>query len=113
MLDLGCGWGPLLDYVRRRGGTGVGVTLSSAQAAACRRHGLDVHVADAREVTRETFGSFDAVASLGAFEHFCSPEEYRAGRQDEVYRELFASLAGHAAATGVASTSRRWSSGAT
>jgi hypothetical protein len=32
--------------------------------------------------TRETFGRFDAVASLGAFEHFCSPEEYRAGRQE-------------------------------
>ena len=26
------------------GGAGVGVTLSSAQATACRRHGLDVHV---------------------------------------------------------------------
>src|SRR4051794_18511977 len=94
VLDLGCGWGPLLDFIRRRGATGVGVTLSSAQAAACRRHGLDVHVLDAREVTPDTFGPFDAVASLGAFEHFCSPEEFRAGRQDDVYRELFANVAG-------------------
>src|SRR2546421_10154189 len=44
VLDLGGGWGPLLDYIRRRDATGVGVTLSSAQAAACRRNGLDVHV---------------------------------------------------------------------
>jgi cyclopropane-fatty-acyl-phospholipid synthase len=93
VLDLGCGWGPLLDFVRRRGGTGVGVTLSSAQAASCRRHGLDVHLHDAREVTGESFGPFDAVASLGAFEHFCSPEEHRAGRQDEIYRGLFARVA--------------------
>ena len=93
VLDLGCGWGPLLDFVRSRGGTGVGVTLSSAQAAACRRHGLDVHLHDAREVTRDSFGPFDAVASLGAFEHFCSPEEYRAGRQEEIYRGLFARIA--------------------
>jgi cyclopropane-fatty-acyl-phospholipid synthase len=93
MLDLGCGWGPLLDFVRTRGGTGVGVTLSSAQAASCRRHGLDVQLHDAREVTRESFGRFDAVASLGAFEHFCSPEEHRAGRQDEIYRGLFARVA--------------------
>src|SRR3954463_6443529 len=85
LLDLGCGWGPLLDFARRQGATGVGVNLSSAQAAPCRRHGLDVHVADARDVTRDTFGAFDAVASLGAFEHFCSPEEFRAGRQDEIY----------------------------
>jgi cyclopropane-fatty-acyl-phospholipid synthase len=92
VLDLGCGWGPLLDFIRSRGGTEVGVTLSSAQAAACRRHGLEVHLQDARQITRERFGPFDAVASLGAFEHFCSPEEHRAGRQDEVYRGLFARI---------------------
>jgi cyclopropane-fatty-acyl-phospholipid synthase len=89
VLDLGCGWGPLLADIRQRGGIGVGVTLSSAQLAACRRHGLDVHLMDAREVTRERLGSFDAVASLGAFEHFCSPEDYQAGRQEEIYRDLF------------------------
>jgi cyclopropane-fatty-acyl-phospholipid synthase len=93
VLDLGCGWGPLLDFVRGRGATGLGVTLSSAQAASCRRHGLDVHLHDARDVTRESFGPFDAVASLGAFEHFCSPEEHRAGRQEEIYRALFARVA--------------------
>jgi cyclopropane-fatty-acyl-phospholipid synthase len=93
VLDLGCGWGPLLNFVRRRGGAGVGVTLSSAQAAACRRHGLDVHVRDARQVTRDSFGPFDAVASLGAFEHFCSPEAHRAGRQEQIYRGLFARIA--------------------
>src|ERR671926_118599 len=93
LLDLGCGWGPLLAFARERGASGVGVTLSSAQVAACRRHGLDVHLHDAREVTRESFGPFDAVASLGAFEHFCSAEEYRAGRQEEIYRGLFARVA--------------------
>ena len=93
VLDLGCGWGPLLAAIRDRGATGVGVTLSSAQAAACRRHGLDVDIADARSVTRERFGDFDAVASLGAFEHFCSPEDHAAGRQDEIYRDLFERVA--------------------
>ena len=94
VLDLGCGWGPLLAFIREREAAGVGVTLSSAQAQACRRHGLDVHLRDAREVTRDTFGPFDAVASLGAFEHFCSREEHDAGRQDEVYRRLFENVAG-------------------
>ena len=94
VLDLGCGWGRRLDYIRRRDAKGVGVTLSSAQAAACRRNGLDVHVEDARQVGRDTYGAFDAVASLGAFEHFCSPEEFRAGKQDEVYRDLFGKIAG-------------------
>jgi cyclopropane-fatty-acyl-phospholipid synthase len=93
VLDLGCGWGGLLNYIRDRGATGVGVTLSSAQAAACRRHGLDVHTYDARRVARESFGGVDAVASLGAFEHFCSPEDYAAGRQEEIYREIFERVA--------------------
>src|SRR5437867_8925035 len=48
VLDLGCGWGPLLAFIRERGAGGVGLTLSSAQAKACRRHGLDVHIRDAR-----------------------------------------------------------------
>jgi cyclopropane-fatty-acyl-phospholipid synthase len=94
VLDLGCGWGPLLNFIRGRGATGLGVTLSSAQAAACRRNGLDARIEDALGVTVDTFGPFDAVASLGAFEHFCSPEEYRAGRQEEVYRGLFENVAG-------------------
>ena len=93
LLDLGCGWGALLDAVRTRGGRGVGVTLSSAQVAACRRHGLDVHLLDARRLTRETFGDFDAVASLGAFEHFCSPEEHAAGQQEGIYRDFFCRVA--------------------
>ena len=93
LLDLGCGWGPLLDFARARGAAGVGVTLSSAQLAACRRNGLDVHLRDARLVTGERFGRFEAVASLGAFEHFCSPAEYRAGRQEAIYRSLFERVA--------------------
>src|SRR3954463_755970 len=93
VLDLGCGWGPLLNFIRSKGATGLGVTLSSAQLEACVRNGLDVHLRDARTVDGDTFGPFDAVASLGAFEHFCSVEDYEAGRQEEVYRDLFANVA--------------------
>jgi cyclopropane-fatty-acyl-phospholipid synthase len=93
LLDLGCGWGSLLDYVRARGGVGVGVTLSSAQQTACRQHGLETYLHDAREIDRAQFGGFDAVASLGAFEHFCTPADYRAGRQEHIYRDLFARVA--------------------
>jgi cyclopropane-fatty-acyl-phospholipid synthase len=93
VLDLGCGWGPMLEVVRRRGGKGVGVTLSSAQVEACRRNGFDVELFDARTLTPESFGRFDAVVSLGAFEHFCSPDEYTAGRQEQIYTDLFRRVA--------------------
>jgi cyclopropane-fatty-acyl-phospholipid synthase len=94
VLDLGCGWGALLSHIRSVGATGVVITLSSAQVASCRRHGLDVHLRDARQIAPETFGPFDAVASLGAFEHFCSPDEHRAGRQEDIYRKFFERVAG-------------------
>lgn len=89
VLDLGCGWGPFLDFARRLGARGTGVTLSRGQAAACLRNGLDVHVMDCRTVTPEDFGEFDAAVSFGAFEHFCSREEFAAGRQDTIYADLF------------------------
>jgi len=93
VLDLGCGWGAMLNHLRVRGLAGVGVTLSQGQQAACRRHGLEAHLHDARTVTSETFGSFDGVVSLGAFEHFCSIDEYRAGKQDAIYSDLFKNVA--------------------
>jgi cyclopropane-fatty-acyl-phospholipid synthase len=93
VLDFGCGWGPGLRAVRDAGAIGVGVTLSTGQAEACRRNGLDVHILDGRTITPDTFGMFDAVISLGAFEHFCSPEEYRAGKQEALYQDTFRRMA--------------------
>jgi cyclopropane-fatty-acyl-phospholipid synthase len=85
VLDVGCGWGPVLRAAKDRGASGIGLTLSTKQALACQRNGLEVYVRDWKEVTRETFGQFDCVVSVGSFEHFCSEEEYLAGKQDEVY----------------------------
>ncbi len=94
VLDMGCGWGPFLTFLAARNARGLGVTLAEGQVKACRKNGLDVHLMDCREVTAETFGPFDAVVSLGAFEHFCSIEEWKQGRQDEIYSRLFENVAG-------------------
>jgi len=93
VIDLGCGWGPMLGFIRSTGATGIGLTLSSAQADACRRNGLDGRLQDVRTLSGDTFGPFDAAVSLGAFEHFCSPEEFQAGEQDTVYADLFSRVA--------------------
>jgi cyclopropane-fatty-acyl-phospholipid synthase len=89
VLDMGCGWGPLLNYLRGQGAKGIGLTLSKGQYAACRRQGFEVFIQDCRTVTPRDYGMFDAVASVGAFEHFCSIEEYKAGKQDQVYNQFF------------------------
>jgi|SRR5215472_42620 len=89
VLDIGCGFGPVLKVVKERSGLGIGLTLSRKQAEVCRRSGLEVYVKDWKEVTHETFGTFDGIVSVGAFEHFCSVEEYLAGKQDAIYDHFF------------------------
>jgi len=89
VLDIGCGWGPVLNYLRNIGAKGTGITLSQGQHAACVAKGFDAHLLNYRELTPDKFGNFDAVISVGAFEHFCSVEEYKAGKQDQVYQDFF------------------------
>ena len=89
VLDIGCGWGPVLGAVRIAGGHGIGLTLSMKQADSCRRNGLEAYVKDWKDCRPSELGTFDAVVSVGAFEHFCSIEEYRAGCQETIYRRFF------------------------
>lgn len=76
VFDLSCGWGPFLNYIKERGAKGIGTTLSVAQVKACNKNGMDVHLMDCRKIKPETFGTFDAIVSIGGFEHFCSKEEW-------------------------------------
>ncbi len=90
VLDMGCGWGPLLSYYTKECGVdAIGITLSDAQAKACKKNGLHAVVRDLREITPAEFGQFDAISSVGAFEHFCSAEDMLTGRQPGVYRKFF------------------------
>jgi cyclopropane-fatty-acyl-phospholipid synthase len=70
VLDIGCGWGEALQYAAQRYGvSGVGVTISQAQAEYARRlcDGLpiDIRLQDYREVDEP----FDRIFSIGMFEH--------------------------------------------
>ncbi len=76
LLDIGCGWGSLIGLAAERAGsTCVGVTLSQRQADEANerlaRSGqadrATARVLDYRDL--DGLGSFDAVASVGMFEH--------------------------------------------
>ena len=75
LLDIGCGWGSLIMHAARHHGVrAVGVTLSPAQAETARERIREAGLTDRCEVRvmdyRETFdGPFDAVASVGMYEH--------------------------------------------
>ncbi|EEP70549.1 cyclopropane-fatty-acyl-phospholipid synthase [Micromonospora sp. ATCC 39149] len=73
VLDVGCGWGTLVRHLVDRHGVAraTGLTLSPAQARWCQQHPAprtDVRVEN--WVTHEPGERYDAIISLGAFEHF-------------------------------------------
>lgn len=93
VLDMACGWGPFLKYIKEeRKAKGTGLTLSEGQAAACQKNGLQVFVQDCRYVKPGDYGTFDAITCIGGLEHFCSVEEWKAGKQEQVYRDFFTTL---------------------
>ncbi len=93
VLDMACGWAPFTKYItRERGATSIGLTLSKGQAEACQKNGYNVIVKDCRTVKPEDFGQFDAVTCIGGLEHFCSIEEWQAGKQEKVYSDFFKTL---------------------
>lgn len=89
ILDIGCGWGAMLNAVGQHGGHAVGLTLSRAQARYCVAKGFDVLLRDWKRTLPRTLGPFDGVIAIGSFEHFCSIEECLAGKQDCIYRQFF------------------------
>jgi len=89
VLDIGCGWGPFLKFLKDEGAIGVGVTLSNGQARACQKNGLDVQLMDCKTIEPKTFGTFDAITCIGAFEAFCSKKEWEEGKQEKIYNNFF------------------------
>jgi len=89
VLDIGCGWGPMLKAIKDRDGVGVGLSLSPKQVEACRQNGLNVILRDWKELQPGEPGKFEVVISIGSFEHFCSVEEYFEGKRDEIYDCFF------------------------
>ena len=90
VLDLGCGWGGWLKYIKDNiGAIGIGVNLSQGQVNACRENNLEVYLKDARFIKPEDFGIFDAVTAFGSFEHVAAVNDYISGKQDEVYDDYF------------------------
>jgi cyclopropane-fatty-acyl-phospholipid synthase len=92
VLDVGCGWGSLLQRLVQLHGVGhaTGLTLSRAQAEAVTALGdrrIEVHVENWAE--HEPGERYDAIVSIGAFEHFA---RFGMTRRERVaaYRKFFA-----------------------
>jgi cyclopropane-fatty-acyl-phospholipid synthase len=70
LLDIGCGWGGLLRYAAENYGvSGVGLTISREQTQLAEEHCTGLPVEIRLQDYREIEGRFDAVVSVGMFEH--------------------------------------------
>lgn len=99
VLDVGCGWGALARYLVAERGVGhvTGLTLSADQAAYVAsssgsaapepgQGGIEVRLEDWRD--HRPAEPYDAIVSIGAFEHFARHDLERAERR-AVYRSFF------------------------
>lgn len=92
-LDVGCGWGAQMMTLLDDYGAAscVGLTLSDEQAAHVRALGrTDIAVQTVNWHDYAPDAPFDAVISVGAFEHFAHPEQSREERR-AIYRRFFES----------------------
>jgi cyclopropane-fatty-acyl-phospholipid synthase len=92
VLDIGCGWGANLNFLAKDKGvlSAVGITLSRAQyehLKAAASPGIEVECVDYRNY--QPAKPFDAIISIGMFEHIATPEEARSGKHVEIYRDYF------------------------
>lgn len=92
LLEIGCGYGHLLQLAKQRGAHAVGVNLSPEQVQHCNHSGLHVHCCTYRDLlgAKEWHGQFDGVIANGSLEHWVQPEDVQAGRMNDIYHESFA-----------------------
>ncbi len=97
ILDIGCGYGRILEAAAARGATATGITISAPQVEAGRRRGLDVQLCNYRELVEggahpEWKGAFDGLVANGSLEHFVQTEDAAAGRTEEIYTGVLRNL---------------------
>ena len=95
LLDIGCGWGGLLERAvwERNAAHAIGLTLSAAQATHVRATAPPrVDVRQEGWADHAPASYYDAITSIGAFEHFAHAGLDRAARVN-AYRAFFARCA--------------------
>jgi len=70
VLDIGCGWGAFAKYAAEKYGVEVvGVTISKEQAKFAKKRCAGLPVTIKLQDYRDLTGEFDAIISIGMFEH--------------------------------------------
>jgi len=92
MLDIGCGWGANIEYqaLINKVPNVYGITLSEEQWKKCVDRKLPNTTALCKNFWQyEPDTKFDAVMSICMVEHMVTPEDARAGKAVDIYRNYF------------------------
>jgi len=93
IMDVGCGWGGLMKHAISDFGavSAFGLTLSDDQfefVSANADNRVSIALQPWQQYKPEG-KKYDAIVSVGAFEHFASLKDRAAKKQQEIYREFF------------------------
>ncbi len=91
ILDIGCGWGSMIDVATRLGVKRAdGITLSTEQVEWCHRRNIEnarFILCDYAEYEPEE--KYDGLVSICMIDHLCSPKQAREKQAVNIYREYF------------------------
>lgn len=97
VIDIGCGCGDWLDYLRTQGMNVVGVNITGVQVDVCRSRGLDVvwinwkDIRKSEQLRIKLYGKFDAVTFWDTVEHYVPMKDREnIPAQDKIYSDMFA-----------------------
>jgi cyclopropane fatty-acyl-phospholipid synthase-like methyltransferase len=96
VIDIGCGCGDWLNYLRDKGMNVTGVNITLEQANECRKRGLDViwtnwkDIPNSAELQGRLFGQYDAVTFWDTVEHYVPMKLRRdIDAQNQIYSNMF------------------------
>lgn len=95
VLDIGCGWGSMIDYCTRRGVKEAhGISLSTAQLEWARARNIPnakFILSDYKDYAPAV--PYGGLVSIEMIDHLCSPAQAREGLAVDIYRTYFNKLA--------------------
>ncbi len=96
VIDIGCGYGDWLNFLKGKGHDVVGVNITPEQAEYGKsQYGLHVICSNwkdllvNKEYQEELYGKFDAVTYMDTIEHYVAATQKHSPAADKVYQDVF------------------------
>lgn len=96
VIDIGCGYGDWLKFLKMKGHKTVGVNITPEQAEyGISQYGLDIictnwkDILVKKELQKTLYGKFDAVSYMDTIEHYVAASQKHSHEADKIYQDVF------------------------